>query len=67
MVYGMPKRVLLVKWGKQVDALEVDPIKETAHDVVSRRFDIPAARLSLICRGRKYEPGIKSTHALLDK
>mmetsp|Transcript_982 Transcript_982/g.3340 ORF Transcript_982/g.3340 Transcript_982/m.3340 type:complete len:150 (-) Transcript_982:89-538(-) len=44
--------VLLVRWGKEADALEV-PEGRTAHEVVSSRFGIPVERLSLVCRGKK--------------
>ncbi|KAJ8611492.1 hypothetical protein CTAYLR_010476 [Chrysophaeum taylorii] len=56
--------MLLVKFGRIVDALPV-AANETAHQVVARRFDVPVARLSLICRGRKFPHSWDSTRTLL--
>uniref|UniRef100_A0A7S3NPE4 Ubiquitin-like domain-containing protein n=1 Tax=Aureoumbra lagunensis TaxID=44058 RepID=A0A7S3NPE4_9STRA len=52
------KTMILVKFGKEVDALPIDE-NDNIHSIIAKRFDIPIQRLNLICRGRKYAEGTR--------
>ena len=62
-VTGMAE-MLLVKWGKEADALAI-PEGRTAHAIVSERFGIPLKRLTLVHRGKKYPNDLAATKELL--
>mmetsp|Transcript_8017 Transcript_8017/g.24770 ORF Transcript_8017/g.24770 Transcript_8017/m.24770 type:complete len:152 (+) Transcript_8017:86-541(+) len=61
----MSSPLLLVKYGKVGDALEVRAGR-TAHAVVAERFGIPEERLRLVYRGQQFANDATATQALLD-
>ena len=61
-------RILLVRYGREEDALEVGP-EESAHAVVAARFGLRPDRVTLVCRGKKYDgvlPRTATAHLLAE-